>query len=170
MTDLSQTMNESEPTAGNAVLVCGMGRLGQHCAAVLKELGIPVFGLDEKEPKSWEAADLSGRLDRFTVGDCGRHSSLESAGIELCQAALFTTDNERANISGALAARSLSPGIRVVIQSSQTNLNERLSQQLGNMMALDIGELPVTAFSLAALGSETVGLLSLKGRFLRVVE
>jgi len=57
-----------------------------------------------------------------------------------------------------------------VIRSSQTNLNERLDQQLVNPMALDIAELPATAFTLAAIGDETVGLLSFDDVFLRAVE
>src|SRR5262245_32515287 len=78
-------------------------------------------------------------LDRLTIGDCRRHSALERAGIASCRAVLFTTGDERANITGALAARSLDPSIRLVIRSSQTNLNLRLDQRLGNLMALDFG-------------------------------
>jgi len=163
-------LNESQDASPKAVLICGLGLLGQHCAVVLKELGIPVYGLHDVEPASWETEGVSQALDRFTIGDCRRHSALEQAGIASCRAVLFTTNDERANISGALAARSLNPGVRLVIRSSQTNLNERLDQRLGNLMALDIAELPATAFSLAAIGDETVGLLSLDGEFLRVVD
>lgn len=34
-------MNELSPQAPKAVLICGLGQLGQHCAIQLKELGIP---------------------------------------------------------------------------------------------------------------------------------
>jgi Trk K+ transport system NAD-binding subunit len=163
-------LNEFQDPSPKAVLICGLGRLGQHCAVLLKDLGIPAFGLHNVEQKSWEIEGMPGLLDRFTVGDFRRHSALERAGIESCRAALFTASDERANISGALAARSLNPKIRLIIRSSQTNLNQRLTQKLGNLMALDIAELPAIAFSLAAIGDETVGLLTLDGEFLRVVE
>jgi Trk K+ transport system NAD-binding subunit len=163
-------LNESEEQSPKAVLVCGLGRLGQHCAVLLKELGIPVYGLHDVEERLWETEAMSQVLDRYTVGDLRRHSVLQQAGIASCRAALFTTSDERANISGALAARSLNPAIRLVIRSSQTNLNERLNQRLGNLVALDIADLPATAFSLAAIGHETIGLLSVEGLFLRVVE
>lgn len=163
-------MTETQDASPKAVLICGLGLLGQHCALVLKELGIPVYGLDDAQPTSWEVKTVPQSLDRFTVGDCRRHAALEEAGIASCRAVLFTTTDERANITGALAARSLNPGVRLVIRSSQTNLNERLAKRLGNLMALDIAELPATAFSLAAIGDETVGLLALDGEFLRVVD
>lgn len=163
-------MNETQDASPKAVLICGLGLLGQHCAVVLKELGIPVYGLHDAEPTSWEVKAVPQALDRLTIGDCRRHSVLEQAGIASCRAVLFTTGDERANISGALAARSLNPGVRLVIRSSQINLNERLGQRLGNLMAVDIAELPATTFSLAAMGDETVGLLSLHGQFLRVVD
>lgn len=163
-------MNEFQNSSPKPVLVCGLGRLGQHCAVLLKELGIPVYGLHDNEPKFWESRPMSEVLDRYTVGDVRRHAALEQAGIAECRAVLFTTNDERANISGALAARSLNPAVRLVIRSSQTNLNERLNQRLGNLVALDIADLPATAFSLAAIGRETIGLLSVDHQFLRVVE
>jgi voltage-gated potassium channel Kch len=119
-------------------LGCGLGRIGQHCAVVLKELGIPVYSLHDVQLTSWETEGVPQVLDRFTIGDCRRHSTLEQAGLASCRAVLFTTSDERANISGALAARSLNPAVRLVIRSSQSNLNERLDQYLGNLMALDI--------------------------------
>src|SRR5262249_12420220 len=148
----------------------GLGRLGQHCAAVLKELSIPVYGLHASAEKSWESEGGAHKLDRLTVGDFRRHTALEQAGIASCRAVLFTTSDERANIGGALAARSLNADARLVIRSSQTNLNDRLKQRLGNLMAFDIADLPADAFGLAAIGDETVGLLSIEGEFLRVVE
>jgi Trk K+ transport system NAD-binding subunit len=163
-------LSEFQDSSPKAVLICGLGRLGQHCAVLLKELGIPVYGLHDGEQKFWETEPISQVLDRYTVGDLRRHSALEQAGIGACRAVLFTTSDERANISGALAARSLDPGIRLIIRSSQKNLNESLNQRLGNLIALDIADLPATAFSLAAIGHETIGLLSVDGEFLRVVE
>jgi hypothetical protein len=43
---------------------------------VLKELGIPVYGLHDAEPTSWEVQAIPQALDRFTMGDCRRHSAL----------------------------------------------------------------------------------------------
>ena len=160
-------MDDNSP---KAILVCGLGRLGQNCAVQLKELGIPVFGLHDEEPRIWETGNVLENLDRFTVGDCRRTSALERAGIASCRAVLLTTSDERVNVTAALAARSLHPGIRLVVRSSQTNLSKLLHDRLHNLIALDLAELPATAFTLAAAGDETVGLFSVDGRLLRVVD
>jgi Trk K+ transport system NAD-binding subunit len=162
-------LNESQTASGQTVLICGLGRLGQHCAVLLKELGVPVFGLTDIALVP-EVEGMPGLLDRLTVGDCRRHSALEEAGINSCRAVLLTTSDERVNVSAALAARALNPEIRIVVRSSQTNLNDLLHQSLANLIALDIAELPATAFAMAAIGDETVGLFSVDGQILRVVE
>jgi len=163
-------MNESLTSSGDPVLICGMGRLGQHCAVLLKELGIPVFGLSKVDPKDSDIEGMPRLLDRFTIGDCRRYSALEEAGVRSCRAVLLTTADDRTNLSAALAARSLNPDIRLVVRSSQTNLNELLHQRVMNLTALDTAELPATAFALAAIGGETIGLFSVEGKLLRVVE
>jgi Trk K+ transport system NAD-binding subunit len=163
-------MEKPRESTPNAVLICGLGRLGEHCALVLKELGVSVYGLNERGHPSWENERSPSLFDRLTVGDCRRHSALREAGIASCRAVLLTTSDERVNVTAAIAARSLNPEIRLILRSSQKNLNEVLDQTLGNMVALDLAELPAAAFSMAAIGSETVGLFPLEDRMLRVVE
>jgi Trk K+ transport system NAD-binding subunit len=154
----------------HAVLICGLGRLGQRCAVILKELGLTVHGIEDTRTAHWETSGFPDLLDSFTVGDCRRHKILEKGGVRSCRAILLTTGDERTNIGSALAARSLNPSIRLVIRSSQTNLNDLLGQTLGNLIAFNAMELPAPAFSLAALGKEIIGLFSLDDRLMRVVQ
>lgn len=126
---MSDSSVSLQPDA-SAVLVCGLGRLGQRCAVLLRELGIPVLGLHDNEPRDWETPRFAGVLDSLTIGDCRHHSTLQRAGVETCRAILLTTSDDRVNISAALAARSLNPHIRLVIRSSQRNLNALLEQSL----------------------------------------
>src|SRR5271165_121485 len=154
----------------HAVLICGLGRLGQRCAVILKELGLTVHGIEDTRRVHWETAGFPDLLDTFTAGDCRRHKTLEEGQVRSCRAILLTTGDERTNIGSALAARSLNPSIRLVIRSSQTNLNDLLGQTLGNLIAFNASELPAAAFSLAALGKEIIGLFSLDNRLMRVVQ
>src|SRR5262245_19760633 len=129
-----------------------MGQLGQHCAVLLKELGIPVFAINDIELSPFDTDAMSLLPDRITIGDCRRHSVLEEAGIHSCRAVLVTSSDERTNFSTALAARAIESRVRLIVRSSQANLNELLHQRISNLIALDTAELPATAFALAAIG------------------
>jgi Trk K+ transport system NAD-binding subunit len=155
------------------ILVCGLGRLGQHSVAALRLFGAAVHGVDVKARDPWEVPDLPARLASFTFGDCRVASVLEQASLSKCRAALLVTGNDRINIAAAFAVRSLQPHIRLVVRSAQKNLNELLAAHLGNFVAYEPSELAAPAFALAALGGgtgrETAALVRLAGRLLRVV-
>ena len=167
---------EAPPQAAvetSGVVVCGLGRLGQHCVASLRLFGVPVHGIDTRTREQWEVAALPSLLGSLTVGDCRTASVLEQANIGRCRAALLVTGDERVNIATAFAVRSLHPDIRIVIRSGQKNLNELLAGHLGNFVAYEPSELAAPAFALAALssdsGRETAGLVRLEDRLVRVV-
>ncbi len=161
-------MARNEPKEAD-FLVCGLGNLGQYCVSILKEFGARVNAIELTEIENWEIPHLPEMLNFLVVGDCRQPKMLEIAGIRSCRAILFVTSNEQVNIAGAFAARSLNPNVRLVIRSAQINLNEILSQSLGNFVAFEPTQLPAKSFALAALGSETRGFFSLDNRLLRVV-
>ncbi len=151
-------------------LVFGLGSLGQHCVVALSEFGARTIGVEQAPPADWEIPHLRDLLEDLVIGDCCQDMTLQRAQIQRCRAALIVTSNERVNAETALAVRQLNPQTRLVIRSSQTNLNRLLSEQLGNVVAFDPTELPATAFAIAALGTETLGFFNLDGQWLRVVK
>ncbi|MEM9541095.1 MAG: NAD-binding protein [Cyanobacteria bacterium P01_E01_bin.42] len=151
-------------------LVLGLGSLGQHCVAALKEFGVYTIAIEQGIPQEWEIANLREILDELILGDCCQDAILQQAGISDCRAALIATNNERANAEAALAIRQLNPNTRLVIRSSKDNLNQLLSQQLGNFIAFDPTQLPAAAFAIAALGTDTLGFFNLEGSWLRVAK
>ncbi|OKH43119.1 potassium transporter TrkA [Calothrix sp. HK-06] len=153
----------------NSFLVCGLGNLGQYCISVLKEFGVAVNGIEIIDSPKWQIPDLPTKLDKLVIGDCRQPTVLEQAGIRYCRAILIVTNDESVNIAAAFAARALNPNVRLVIRSSQENLNELLKQNLGNFVAFEPTQLPAKSFALAALGSETRGFFTLEKRLLRVV-
>ena len=151
-------------------LVCGLGNVGQHCVHALRELGVRVSAIDREAPTNWRIPRVPQLLDELIVGDCCQAEVLQQAGIECCRTILLVTSSERANIEAAFAARLLNPDIRLVVRSAKTNLNQLLGKQLGNFVALDPSQLPATAFALAALDSDLLGLFKLDGQWLKVVQ
>lgn len=161
--------DNSEPKL-ERFLICGLGSLGQHCAIALREFGVATTAIELTVPPAWEFPDLPTLVDEIVVGDCCQDSVLKRAKIRHCRAALIVTSNERVNIETALAIRHLNPQTRLVIRSTQENLDRLLQQQVGNSIAFDPIGLPASAFAFAALGSETLGFFKLDGQWLQVFQ
>ncbi|WP_335144014.1 potassium channel family protein [Nostoc sp.] len=151
-------------------LVCGLGSLGQHCVAVLKEYGAVVNAIDQEQPKNLQVSNLSSLLEQLLIGDCRQSSVLEQANISQCRTVLLVTGNERVNIEAAFAARLLNPQIRLVVRSDKQNLNELLSQTLGNFIAFEPNQISASGFAVAALGDDNLGYFQLEERQFRVVK
>ena len=135
-------------------LVCGLGSLGQHCVAFLKDFGVIVGAIDKVTPDDWEIPYLQDQLEQLLVGDCRQADLLTQAQVQHCRTILLVTSDERVNVEAAFAARLLNPQVRLVVRSSKQNLNQLLDQQLGNFVAFEPTQLSAPAFALAALGSQ----------------
>ncbi len=149
-------------------LVCGLGSLGQNCVVSLKKFGVKVIGIEQHPPLSWEIKTLPNLLELLIIGDCSDKSILTNAQIDQCRAALIVTTSEKVNVETAIAIRQLNPKTRLILRSAKENLNELLSQQLGNFIAYEPTQLPASAFALSALGTETLGLFTLENKQLRI--
>ncbi len=159
--------NTTDP---NIFLVCGLGNLGQYCVSVLKEFGVKVNAIELNQIKKWQVPDLPDLVNNLVIGDCRQPKILEQAGIRQCRAILIVTSDEGVNIAAAFAARSLNPNARLVIRSAQENLNELLSENLGNFAAFEASRLPAKSFALFAYSNETRGFFNLENRLMRVVK
>jgi len=149
-------------------LVCGLGSNGQHCVVALREFGVKAIAIEQVQPQSWEIPNLPDLLEDLIIGDCRENNILQQAKIKRCRAVLLVTSNEQINAETALAVRQLNPRTRIVLRSTKENLNRLLSEQLGNFIAFDPNQLPATAFALAALGTEVLGLFKLDGKLVGV--
>ena len=165
----SQNINLPSPSI-DRFLVCGLGSLGQHCVAALKQFGVIVNGIDLIQPQHWEISDLYSQLNQLIIGDAREANILTQAQVQHCRAILIVTSNERVNLAIALVARLLNPQIRLVVRSAKKNLNQLLGQQLGNYVAFEPTELPAPAFAVAALEEEIIGFFYLEKHQIRIVQ
>ncbi len=178
LSDDSQSLATIAPARSRSdhFIVCGLGRLGQHCVRSLKSFAqqaveIQVTAIDRQQPDHWEVDQLSDWLSAAMItGDCRQDAVLQQAGIADCRAIVIVTQDENTNIETAIAARRLNPHVRLIVRSGKQNLNELLKQRLGNFAAFEPIELPAESFVLAALGDETLGLFKIGDRQLRVVQ
>ncbi|MGF1497452.1 MAG: potassium channel family protein [Elainellaceae cyanobacterium] len=155
--------------AGDRVIVCGLGSLGQHCVLILKEFGVAVSGIELHPPNDWEIPEVPEVLEQLLLGDCRSSELLMQAQVQQCRAIVLATSDERINIEAAFAARLLNPAIRLVVRSAKQNLNELLNQQFGNFAAFEPTQLSAPAFALAALDEDILGFFTLEGQLFQVV-
>ncbi|MGK7948917.1 MAG: NAD-binding protein, partial [Xenococcaceae cyanobacterium] len=141
----------NNPLTSDYFIICGLGSLGQHCIVSLKEFNVKIMAIERQLPINWEIESLQDSLVDLVIGDCRHNNILLQAKITQCRAAIIVTGEEGVNIETAIAIRQLNPQTRLVVRSGQTNLNQLLSQQLGNYIAFEPTELSTVAFSLAAL-------------------
>jgi len=163
-TDLSHPRH-----ASHQFLICGFGSLGQYCVEGLRQFSsedsqIAIEIINLESPTEWVIDAREQITPLLKLGDCRDPETLKQAGIETAQAALFVTSDERVNIQGALAARSINPDIRLVVRSSKENLNDLLESELGNFTALNPAELPASAFVNAVVTSEQLASFDLEDR------
>lgn len=149
-------------------LICGLGSLGQQCIVALNTFDVKVVGIEKRKINANENPPLN-LLEKLVTGDCSYLTILEKVNLSCCRAALLVTNNEQVNIETALLIRQLNPSTRLVVRSGQTNLNQLLSEQLGNFIAYEPLDLCANAFALAALGNTTLGFFELEQQWLRVI-
>jgi K+ transport systems, NAD-binding component len=162
-------MADASKAERDVVLVCGLGRLGQHCARMLKTFAVHVHAVEAHTRDHWVLPQSPALIDRIVIGDCRLPAVLDEAEVRRCRAILLVTGDDRTNIVTALSARSLNPGIRVVLRSAQESLNALLSRTLGNLAAFEPTQLGISAFALAALGEDLAGLFSVDNRLIPVM-
>ncbi|MEM9265645.1 MAG: NAD-binding protein [Cyanobacteria bacterium P01_F01_bin.13] len=157
-------------------VVCGLGSLGQQIIVNLTKFSFDSFevqiaGIDRSPVTEWELEDLPTMLSQPPiVGDCRRDRVLQQAGIDRCRAVLIVTSDESTNVQTAIAVRRLNPRVHIVVRSSRQGLNQLLSRQLGQFVALDATELPAMTFALAGLEDNTLSVFNIDTFQFRVVE
>jgi Trk K+ transport system NAD-binding subunit len=167
---LEYLINHSQsPKDLDSFIVCGLGSLGQNCIVALKEFGIKIIGIEQSPPPYWEIPNLPQLLEEIIVGDCREVAILQQANIKKCRGILIVTSNEEVNFQTALIAREINPKIHLVLRSAQENLNQLLSQQLGDIFIAEPTQLTVAAFVIAGLRGDILGFFSLDRQKLQVV-
>ncbi|EAW34176.1 NAD-binding protein [Lyngbya sp. PCC 8106] len=165
----NQQDNSSKPLS-DQFLVCGLGGMGQHCVAALKAYGVRVSAIELVHSEQWEIPNFLSLLEHLIIGDCRDPVLLNQVKIQQFRCVLIVTSNERINAETALIIRKLSPHSRLVVRSSKENLNQLLSQLLGNLVAYEPTQLPAFAFALAALGTEILGFFNLEGYRIQIIQ
>lgn len=100
---------ERDPPHGEWIL-CGHGRFGRMLAQVLEQESVPVTIIDRLPPAS--------PTPRWVQGDGTGAVSLEAAGVRRAVGIVAGTSNDVDNLSIAVTARELNPGLFVILRQN----------------------------------------------------
>jgi Trk K+ transport system NAD-binding subunit len=103
-------------------------------------------------------------MDIPVLQDDGRRESAQlAAGVDRARAIILCTQNDSLNLQMAVKARSLNPGIQVVVRIFDDDFAEALQKQFG-FLALSATSMAAPAFAAAAAGVEMTRPITIDGR------
>lgn len=140
------------------VVVVGLGNLGTRVIEQLRDLGVPVVGVDRTDQaRGVQAArDLDIPL---LIGDASQLETLHEAGVARAGAVALLSTDDAINLEAALHARSLNPDLRVVLRLFDGDFAARVQHVFAIAASTSISQLAVPAFTAAMLGSEVIGTI-----------
>lgn len=146
-------------------ILVGLGHLGFHIVQHLKGAMNQQVAVIELNP----SADLTNAVQEMDVpiiqDDASRESALEAAGVRRASSIILCIQDDAMNLKIALKARSLNPGIRVVIRIFDDDFAQALSEQFG-FTALSGTGLAAPSFAASATHSEITRPISIEGESL----
>ena len=136
-------------TTRDHVVVCGLGRVSLKVVRWLLDLGEEVVVVDLQrdnplldEVRAWGVA--------VVIGDGRRGEVLEAAGVPAAESIVPCTSDDLTNLSIALEARRLVPGVRVVLRMADVQLAAQVRAGFDITTVFSIPELSAPAFAAAA--------------------
>ena len=148
-------------TYSNHVILVGMGHLGIRVVLKLHDLNQDVVVIELK-PRD----DLLARVRPMNISviqdDASSAAVLEAAGVRKAHSIVLCTQNDTLNLQVALKARSINPGIRVVVRIFDEDFADALEQQFG-FTALSATRMAAPIFAATATGVEVTEPISVQG-------
>jgi len=131
------------------IVICGLGKVGYRVVKELLNLGEEVVGIEHNA-----AGPFLEEIRRMDVpvllGDARQREMLEKARVQEASAIVACTQDDLTNLDIALDARSLQPGIKVVLRMFDAQLAERVRNGFGIHTAFSTSALAAPVFAAAA--------------------
>ncbi|MBA2255467.1 MAG: NAD-binding protein [Chloroflexi bacterium] len=145
------------------VVLCDLNGLSVRTLEGLVRLGERVVVVvDEIEPRFLKAAE--SLADRIVRGSPRDQASLLAADITAARAAVFTAEDDVANLDAALAAHELAPGLRIVIRIFEEQFGRQVESLFGDCTALSASALAAPGFVASALHEDAERSVEIAGR------
>lgn len=149
-------------TMNRHIVLIGLGHLGYRVAQRLHEMGeqVVVVELNLGTPTALAAREAGIPVIH---ADARHPGSLEGANIKDARTIILASQDDAMNLQIALRARSLNPGIQVVIRIFDEDFAHALQEQFG-FTALSATEMAAPVFAAAAAGADVTNPISIEGQ------
>ncbi len=149
------------------VVVCGVGNIGHRVVEQVHAMGLAVVAMDVTETAK-AIPELRRQGIPIVIGDAGELPNLEALCLETARCLVVTTDDDMTNLEVALAARSINPELRIVVQLHDPDLAAKIQRAIGVGVSRSSAGLAAPAFVSSALGHRILGSIPVGERMLVV--
>lgn len=146
------------------IILVGLGHLGYRVALKLHEMGEQVVVIEFNADT--DTLNAARKLGIPVIhDDATRPAALEAANIKDARTIIMASQNDSMNLQIALKARSINPGISVVLRIFDDDFAHALQEQFG-FIALSATEMAAPVFAAAASGVDVTNPISVEGQLL----
>jgi Trk K+ transport system NAD-binding subunit len=149
-------------TMKNHIVLIGLGHLGFRIVQQLHKMGKTVVCIEQNPSvetfRQTQAMDVPVIQDDATLV-----SALNAANIKKAETVILASQNDSMNLQIGLKARTLNPGIQVVIRIFDQDFAQALRDQFG-FTALSATEMAAPVFASAAAGADVTHPISIEGQ------
>ena len=132
----------------NHVIICGFGKVGQKILDTLLLLGDSVLVIEKNEETQIDL--LQNQNIPYIIGDICQAETLTKAAVAKCKAIIFCTDNDLANLEGALTAQEIEPNVRIVLRIYDQTLARKIQNGFNLKLVFSTSTLAAPTFAQAA--------------------
>lgn len=150
------------------VIVVGMGRVGYRILRELHDVGVPVAAI-ETNPGAALIANVR-TIAPVITGDARSEEILAQAGLAQARAVVAATSDDSVNLSIALAARRMNPGVRTTVRLFDAVFARKVETALQIDAALSASRIAAPTFVASALFPDVAKAVIVKDRLFVLIE
>ncbi len=131
------------------IIIAGLGNIGFRLVREMVNLGETVVAIECREDGEYVRA--ARELVPVQIGNAKFEETLRKAGIAGAKAIVAATDDDLANLSIGLVAKSVHPDCRVVLRIFDSTLATKMQEGLGVDSVLSVSAIAAASFVGAAI-------------------
>jgi TrkA-N domain len=135
------------------VVIVGLGQVGLRLSALLRELGVPVVGV-ERDPDAPNVARAKDERLPVAVGSGASHRLLRRLSLPRARALAAVTSDEFENLAISVAARALRDDLPIALRAGDGEATSEVRSLFHIGVVRDVYRIAGTTLAAVALGHE----------------